>query len=240
MSFSVSEEVTLVRKSPPTESDIAWGFASECGEWTALSSPVANQPLQEDIVSVKKYFSDLEAHLHECPENYADFASIDCLMVRPNGVYMRNAGLGSREEMCKTYLTWLAPQKLVGFDNIRFSGEKKDTCACQVRMYQKFQYGATSETTTLEEDVAVFTFALEKVPAEDVEKCLTSSCSSFAVLLLLHRFRDKQDLVARHTGAEVCWSSACSGRCTTQKIYDGSPGRPKGCRLLKLGHSIAE
>ncbi|CAD7969668.1 unnamed protein product [Amoebophrya sp. A120] len=119
-------------------------------------------PSLSEVNSVRRYFRELEAHLSICPENYGDFVSPDCLMIKPTGQYMGNSattGGASREEMCKTFLTWLAPQKILALENVRFLGSGtgfSSACCCQIRMFQHFKYGDSEE-----EDVAVFTFVLE-------------------------------------------------------------------------------
>ena len=58
--------------------------------------------------------------------------------------------------MSRRFLTWLEPQRLWSLDNLRVMGRARDCCSCQVRIYHHCSYQGHEE-----EDVAVFSFALE-------------------------------------------------------------------------------
>jgi len=139
----------------------AWGYTNGAGDVLRLAAPAArdNPAVTE---SVKTYFSDLLAHLRECPENYGSFATEDCLMIKPTGAYMKNQGACSREEMCKTFLTWIEPQRLHRIDNIRLMGSKLDAAVAQIRIYQHFTFDIPGVGPNEEQDVAVMTFALDR------------------------------------------------------------------------------
>eukprot|EP00392_Amoebophrya_sp_AT5.2_P015505 g15711.t1 len=164
----------------PSPEDPYWGLTNGAtGESLLLSNPpLAADDSLEDVCdllnSVRRYFRELEAHLQLCPENYGPFVSDDCLMIRPYGGYMTNSGgTGraskgglSREEMCRTFLTWLAPQKILSLENVRFLGGGGHSCTAQIRMFQHFTFGDVNtdkdKTASVEEDVALFTFVLER------------------------------------------------------------------------------
>merc|ERR1712046_491430 len=102
--------------------------------------------------------------------NFGPFVAADCLMIKPTGVYMRNEGASSREEMCKTFLTWLAPQQILSIDNLRFMGASSacSSCTAQIRMLQHFSFHPPgAPAASIEEDVAVFTFVLEAVAQKE-------------------------------------------------------------------------
>eukprot|EP00933_Yihiella_yeosuensis_P044048 TRINITY_DN39095_c0_g1_i1.p1 TRINITY_DN39095_c0_g1~~TRINITY_DN39095_c0_g1_i1.p1 ORF type:complete len:230 (-),score=35.42 TRINITY_DN39095_c0_g1_i1:112-720(-) len=136
--------------------NVFWGFEDRNGDCLTLGTP-PNLFDKDAIRSVTQYFEALMKHLEECPENYGPFASPDCIMIKPTGGYMKNEGQCSREAMSKCFLTWLAPQKLWSIDNIRLIGDAKEAAVCQIRMHQHFKFKDSEE-----DDVAVFSFTLEK------------------------------------------------------------------------------
>eukprot|EP00927_Polykrikos_kofoidii_P067811 TRINITY_DN63250_c0_g1_i1.p1 TRINITY_DN63250_c0_g1~~TRINITY_DN63250_c0_g1_i1.p1 ORF type:complete len:254 (-),score=42.75 TRINITY_DN63250_c0_g1_i1:93-854(-) len=141
-----------------------WGFENASGERLVLRETAPSDDadvLTAKVNSVKEYFEALEKSLAQFPENFGPYASSDCLMIKPTGVFMRNEGGCSREEMCKAFLTWKAPQKFTAIENIRFLGSGLDAVSVQVRIFQHFTFKGENDVESEEIDVAVMTFVLE-------------------------------------------------------------------------------